>query len=88
MVQREASNPRGSEVTLLRICHHKTTRGRWDRLIEEFGQPGYEDTRKDEGLSREVPARTAGAELEAISGEPDAIEGVTHAHHDRAEPDL
>ena len=27
-------------------------------------------------------------ELEAISGERDTMEGVTHAHHDHAEPDL
>ena len=79
-------SPRLTDGTLLRICAHKTAKGRWDRLIEELGRPRYEDT--DEGLTREVPAQTTGAKLEATSGKPDATEEVARAHDDRAEPDL
>jgi len=42
----------------------------------------------EKGLTREVPARTVGAEMKAISGEPDATEEVAHAHDDRTAPDL
>jgi len=49
-------------------------KGRWEQLIEEFGQPAYKDTTKDEGLTREVPAQTVSAELKATPGEPDTTE--------------
>jgi len=68
------------------LVDHKTVKGRWDQLIEELGQPRYEDT--DKGLTREVPAQTTGTELEATLGEPGTINEVAHAHDDRVEPDL
>jgi len=75
-----------TDRTLLCICAHKTAKGQWDQLIEEFGQPGYKDTNK--GLTREVPIQTTGVELEVTSGEPDTTKGVAHAHNNCMEMDL
>jgi len=86
VVVRGHLSPRLPDQIFIQLINHKTAKGRWDRLIEVFGQPGYEDT--DKGLTREVPAQTTDAELEATSGEPGTIEEVAHAHDDRAEPDL
>jgi len=45
----------------IQLIDHKMAKGRWDRLIEEFGQPGYETTSKDEGLTGGSPATAEGS---------------------------
>ena len=41
---------------VLSIDSYPMAKAQWDWVIRKFGQPGYEDTRPEEGLTGEPPA--------------------------------
>ena len=45
---------------LLAVCRHKTTKARWDALIEEFGHPGNPNNITPEGVAPAEPDSTPG----------------------------
>ena len=70
-------SPRLADVTLLRICAHKTAKGRWDRLIEEFGQPDDPNANTPKGVAHPEPDLMLGEEADLNAS----------AHLEGAEPE-
>jgi len=59
-----------------------------DTLVQIVGTEAVLSQQHPQVPTQDVHAQTLGAEPEAISGEPGAIEEIAHAHGDCAEPDL
>jgi len=69
-----------ADKTLLRICHHKTAKVRWDTLIKWFGNPGNPNVNTPEGV--------APMELDSMPGEDTTTNLYAPTYLEGAGPEL
>jgi hypothetical protein len=52
------------------VHHHKTAKGRWDAIIEDFGHPGNPNDNTPEGVARPEPDSTLGEDVDSNTNAP------------------